>query len=151
MAKNKKPAKRYNPLKFNNRPSRIMPDEAFRTFQPVRLAVSMLRSGEVPVDRGYPVMKDWMGDWVRMDVALEGWANCWDRLFGAIDCSALRKLAKKLENGVLLNESELDDVDRLLDLQQAAFVRMDSSVVLDKMRTEEIAIELDSLGLREAA
>ena len=150
MAKNKKPAKRYNPLKFANRPSRVMPDEAFRIFQPVRDALNALR-GEVMVHRGYPVMLDWQGQYSRIDIVLVGWADCWDALFGALDNSPVRRLAKKLEAGMMIEESELEEVERLIDVQQGKFVGMDVKGVGSKMRTQEIAIHMDELGLREAA
>lgn len=150
MAGNKRPKKRYNPRKHAMRPTFVSVDEAYRIFDPVRSILAILR-GEVETINGYPVMKDWEGTYSRVDYALIGWAECWDRLFGTTDNEPIRRLAAKLANGVPVFEEDLLAVDAILDVQQRAMVRMRVEDVTSSMTTQQIAVELETLGLREAA
>lgn len=150
MAGNKKPKKRYNPRKYAMHPTFVSVDEAYRIFEPVRSMLSVLR-GEVETINGYPVMKDWDGTYSRVDYALIGWAECWDRLFGTTNNEPIRRLAARLGNGVPVFEEDLLAVEAILDVQQKAMVRMRVDEVQSKMTTQQIAVELETLGLREAA
>lgn len=150
MAGNKRPKKRYNPLKHANRPTFVSVDEAYRIFDPVRKLLSALR-GEVETINGYPVSMDWDGRYARIDFMLISWSECWDKLFKTESNTPLRRLAAKLANGVPLFESDLDDAEAVLDVQQSAMVRMRASDVASSMTTQQIAIQLENLGLLEAA
>ena len=151
MPKSASPRRRYNPHKLRsmvtNRP-RL--DEQHRVFLPVVKSLEALR-GEVETMRGYPVFLDWTGEYSRIDQALRGWVDCWERFGTGIDLEPLRKLAKKLEAGIPITEDELDSADRVVAQQQAVFIRMPVEFIKHHTTTELVAIEADRLGLREAA
>lgn len=111
---------------------------------PVRAALAELRSGEVHSIRGYAVQQDRKdGSWVRIDWAINGFVALVKRLDQA--------LAKKLDAGVVLMESEIEAAQQELKAQCEAFFRASRERLIDVARTEQINIELESLGLKEAA
>ena len=153
MSRSQKPRKKYRPgriaLGITNTP-RI--DEVVRIFHPIRETFAQLRRGEIEAIKGYPVFSDWQGEWSRIDQALLGWVSCWQRLAPALDQSALRKLHLSLEHGIPLTIAQIDAAERVLDQQQAIFLRTPVEKIMSITKTELLAIEFEAAGLlKEAA
>lgn len=156
MAKNKKPRRKYNPMRIihtgKNLPTLA---DMYQLFTPIYKTLDDLASGEVASARGVPVML-FDGVWAEIHEAMLGWACCWQRICDdqgvQYDPTPLNRMAKKLENGVLL---ELEDIERaraVIDLTKAVFLRTPAHVLKQHSITEQIAIEFEKRDLiKEAA
>lgn len=134
--------------KANNRISRR---EAAIIIDPIRRSLMMAKTGEVDSINGYPHMIDWRGQWSRIDEALEGWVDCWTRFQSGIDLGPLERLRKKLTNGVMLTLEEIDAALGTLRQQEKALTRLPKDFIRRQTDTELINIELEQLGIKEAA
>lgn len=123
------------------------------TFRPILEVIRQLRAGEVDSVRGRPVARDWLGDWMEIAPAMEGWADCWERIARhealPIDHAAIRKVAKCLANGVPLMPEQVEACARAVQACYDAYLVLPKSVLVAHIRTEQIAIELSAM--REAA
>lgn len=83
--------------------------------------------------------------------ALIGWACCWDRVCKdqgvAFDSGPLRKLAKKLENGVMLEETDIEQARANIEFTRQVFRKTPASVLKQHSITEQIAIEFEKRDL----
>jgi len=155
MPKSKKPRKAYRPdrPKSANRLPTIFEMKAL--FDPIFKTMSDLASGEVEHDKGIPIML-FDGEWAAIHSAMIGWACCWQRICVAqrvgFDFSPLLKLAKKLENGVML---EIDDIKKAkanIEFTRQMFLRTPAYILRQHSVTEQIAIEFEKRNLiKEAA
>ena len=119
---------------------------------PVRAALAELRSGEVHSIRGYAVQRDRKdGSWVRIDWAINGFVALVRRLDPDLPTRAMESIAKKLDAGVVLTAAEIEAAQQELKAQCEAFFRASRERLIDVARTEQINIELESLGIKEAA
>ena len=110
-----------------------------------------LRNDEAIAYRGYVVFEDWKGELSRTDQALAGWVDCWERFNSGLDLTPQSRLSKKLANGIALTIAEIDEALALLNRQEKALAKMPRDFVRDQTNTELINIELELLGLKEAA
>ncbi len=155
MAKNKKPRKPYRPelrKSIDRLPSLL---EMHALFAPIFATLDELSSGEVMHEKGIPVML-FDGELAAIHAAMIGWACCWDRICKdrgvAYDSSPLRKLSKKLENGVMLEKTDIEQVRANIELTRQVFMRTPASVLKQHSITEQIAIEFEKRDLiKEAA
>jgi len=67
------------------------------------------------------------------------------------DISAIRKLSKKLENGVLLQAAEVQSGLALLKQCEDRLIKFQRFELIDAANTEMVNIELERLGLKVAA
>ncbi len=156
MAKSKKPRRKYNPMRYI-RADKNLPTLAdmYQLFDPIYKTLDDLASGEVVSVRGIPVML-FDGVWAEIHEAMMGWAACWQRICDdqsvQYDPAPINRMAKKLENGVLL---ELEDIERaraVIDLTKAVFLRTPAHILKKHSITEQIAIEFEKRDLiKEAA
>jgi len=155
MPRNKKPRKAFRPDRrpaIDRLPSLL---EMHALFTPIFNTLDELASGEVMHEKGIPVML-FEGELAEIHAALIGWACCWDRICKdrgvAYDSSPLRKLAKKLENGVMLEETDINQARASVELTRQVFMRTPASVLKQHSITEQIAIEFERRDLiKEAA
>jgi hypothetical protein len=155
MAKNKKPRRPYRPelrKSIDRLPSLL---EMHALFAPIFATLDELASGEVMHEKGIPVML-FDGALCAIHSAMIGWACCWDRICKdrgvAYDSGPLRKLAKKLENGVMLEEADIEQARSNIELTRQVFMRTPASVLKQHSITEQIAIEFEKRDLiKEAA
>lgn len=155
MPKSKKPRKAYRPggRTVNNRCPSLL--EMHALFSPIFKTLDDLASGEVEHDKGIPIMI-FDGEWAAIHAAMIGWACCWDRICADqgidYDSEPLRKLARKLENGVML---ELQDIERAranIELTRQVFRKTPAHILRKHSLTEQIAIEFEKRDLiKEAA
>lgn len=155
MAKSQKPRKAYRPggrVVENRLPSLI---EMYRLFTPIFQTLDDLASGEVRHEKGIPIML-FDGVWCAIHSAMIGWACCWQRICDdqGIEYSSapLMKMAKKLENGVLLEVSDIEQARANIELTRQVFRRTPAHVLKRHSVTEQIAIEFEKRNLiKEAA
>lgn len=155
MPKSKKPRRPYRPDRQLNKdrvPSLL---EMHALFTPIFNTLRELESGEVEHDKGMPIML-FDGEWCAIHSAMIGWACCWERICSAqgvtYDAAPLRKLAKKLENGVMLEESDIEQAKANIEFTRQVFRRTPASVLKRHSVTEQIAIEFEKWNLiKEAA
>lgn len=154
MPKSKKPRKAYRPerRKLIERLPSIFEMKAL--FDPIFKTMADLASGEVEHEKGIPIML-FDGEWAAIHSAMIGWACCWDRICRDqgvdFDSSPLRKLSKKLENGVMLEVSDIEQARANIELTRQVFMRTPASVLKQHSITEQIAIEFEKRDLIKVA
>lgn len=120
---------------------------------PIRKAMAELRTGEVDSYRGYAITRiHWADDdFARIDHAINGFDALISRLLPDFDLSPFRKISKKLANGILLQISEVDSCVALLRVVEDKLIHFRRTELVDAANTEMINIELERLGIKEAA
>lgn len=155
MPRSSKPRRQYNPARNRVVVNKPRLDSALRVFEPVFAAFDQLATGEIETVRGVPVFKDWSGEWCELAPAIDGWADCWDRIIRdrslPIDTAPLRRIAKRLANGVPLVEEDVTSARAVIDATWQAYIRLPVEITRSHAQTEEIAIAFDRMGIREAA
>lgn len=155
MAKNKKPRRKYNPLR-RIRADKNLPTLAdmYQLFDPIYKTLDDLASGEVVSVRGIPVML-FDGVWAEIHEAMIGWACCWQRICNdqriAYDPAPLMKMARKLENGVLLEPEDIERARDCIELTRKVFMKTPAHVLKHHSVTEQIAIEFERRNLIQEA
>ena len=111
--------------------------------------------GIVSLWRGKPIFKDFYNEWCELAPAMNGWADCWERISRNqgidINLEPLRKLARKLDYGTPLTEDDVSSGRAVIDATRSAFVSLPVEVTRAHAVTEQIQIEVDRLNLKEAA
>lgn len=119
---------------------------------PMRKAFKEMRAGEVEAIRGFPVTRlDATDEYARVDWAINGFAAVIERLAPDLDTRPLYTVSNRLANGTPLT---IADVDRCLALLTAAediLIKTPRARIRDAVLAEQICIELEQLGLKEAA
>lgn len=127
--------------------------EAYRTFAPVYDLLRDLARGEANAVHGRVVLLDWEQEYCEAATALDGWVSCWERISDGegldIDLAPLAQLQRYLSSGVLLTPELIDRAKISTDACYAAYRRIPRECLQSYSRTELIAIELDTLGLRD--
>lgn len=119
---------------------------------PIRNALAQIRSGSVDAIRGYPVTRLHTGDdYARIDWCINGFVALIDRLIPSLDTAPMRRLAKKLELGTPLHMADVDACTGLLHGVESALIKMPRQTLIDAALVEQINIELERLGVKEAA
>lgn len=153
MPVSRKPRKRHNVFKTArpplDRPPHIF--QAYRTFDPIYRLLDTLRQGEIDSQQGKALMDDWDGERMEVGPALDGWICCWQRIIDGqqlvIDLAPLRQLHRYLIHDILLTVDLIDAAQLVTDHCYRAYCSLPREVVISYSKTEQIAIELDSLGL----
>ena len=126
--------------------------EARAWLAPVRQAFAQMLQGEADAIRGYAVTRlHHKDDWARTDHCIAGFRCLIHRLMPDLDMGGLQRVEKKLANGVLLTHAELEDCMRLFRTVEDRLLSHIKHDVLEAARTEQIAIELETLGLIQEA
>jgi hypothetical protein len=119
---------------------------------PIRDAIAEMRTGEVDAIRGYAVTRLHTGDdYARVDWCINGFIALIERLMPDVDLSALEMLSKRLDNGIPLTLELLDSCAAVLNTVETRLIHIPRQVLLDAALAEQVVIEIDRLGLREAA
>lgn len=125
-----------------------------KAFASIDGLLSSLEQGEVDVESGVPVMRDWDGGWCEIAPALHGWCDCWERIAArmgtALDLGHLRRLANRLASGMLLNLSDVDRARSITNRCRALYLACPPALREAAVLDERIAIALDEAGLRAA-
>lgn len=120
---------------------------------PIRKALAEIRTGEVDAYRGYPITRIHHADndFARVDHAINGFLALIMRLEPDYNVTPLQRLSKKLENGVLLSLDEVTECGVLLNDIEDKLLTFTRAQLKDAADIEMVAIELERLGLKEAA
>lgn len=120
--------------------------------RPIRAAFSQVLTGEVDAINGYAVTRLHDGDdYARLEYCIAGFRALIDRLLPDYDTAPLRKIEARLANGVPLERSSVEACLTLLKQVESALLRFTAPQVKDAVLAEQIVIELEQLGLKEAA
>lgn len=156
MPRSHQPRKRHNTRKTAvqdlTKPPHI--HQAYTTFAPIYALVNELRTGEISAADGLPIMSIWGGDQCEVCPAIEGWISCWERIVEGeglpIDIEPLRALYQHLLADELLTPEMIDAAEKVTDQCYRAYCRIPRERTISYTKTEQIAIKLDEMGLREA-
>ena len=119
---------------------------------PMRAALRAMRAGEVDAVRGYPVTRmNQRDDYVRIDFCIAGFRGLIERLEIAVDLTALATIEKRLAAGVLFTVASIDHALASLRQVEDALITFSPAAVKTVVLTEQVSIELESLGIKEAA
>lgn len=126
--------------------------EARAWLAPVRQAFGQMLQGEADAIRGYAVTRlHHKDDWARTDHCIAGFRCLIHRLMPDLDMTALARVEKKLAAGVLLTHPELEACMALFRTVEDRLLQHIKRDVLEAATTEQIAIELETLGLIQEA
>lgn len=134
------------------RQRRVTRAEARAWLRPIRDAFGQMMQGEVDAIHGYPVTRLHHGDdYARVDYCIAGFRALMSRLLPGTDTTPLERVEKRLAHGVPLTHAELEACMRLFREVETQLLRFTRQQLMDAATTEQIAIELEALGLKEAA
>lgn len=120
---------------------------------PIRKAFVEMLSGEVDSHRGYAITRIHYADndFARIDHAANGFIALIERLMPDFDVTPIRKISKKLETGIMLEAGEVHAALALLKRCEDRLIKFKRRELSDAANTEMIAIELERMGIKEAA
>jgi hypothetical protein len=120
--------------------------------RPMRSCFHQMLSGHVDSIQGYAVTRLHSGDdYVRIDYCIAGTRALLARLLPAIDTAPLARIERKLAAGVVLCPAELQHALATLNQTEDALIGLPVASVKSAVLTEQIGIELEQAGLKEAA
>lgn len=131
---------------------RITRRQARSWLSPMRSCLRQMLSGEVDAINGYPVTRlHHNDDYARVDFCIAGFRALLDRLCPEIGTGPMARLEKRLAHGVPVTAWEIEQALAVCTLAESALLRYPVAVVKAAVMTEQIVIELESLGLKDAA
>lgn len=138
------------------RPNVPMLHEIERVFAPIDRFIAELRSGEVTCDStGTVIFKDAEGHWYEAQPAILGFAEVWDKLAQKwalqIDTATLYQLVNRLKYNMPIDPPFVDQLQTSIDGIREAYRRMDVFETKKVVRTEEIRIKFEELGVIDAS
>jgi hypothetical protein len=151
MPANRKPRRPYRPR------ASVYPDlhDVGLIFRPIHDMFDQLRTGEVDAVRGKPIFTDWQGGLCEIAPALDGWADCWARIAAGegltLPLDATRRLVKRLLFDVPMTPEDVQAAYAEIFACQRACMKITRAKMGDYMRVEQVAIELDRIGVPRAA
>lgn len=119
---------------------------------PIRKAMIELQTGYVDAYKGYAITRiHWSDDdFARIDYCINGFVCLIDRLCPEISTDPMKRISKKLANGVLLVPAEIDSALVLLKQVENRLIDFRREVLIDAANTEITRIEFERLGLAAA-
>lgn len=132
---------------------RITRRQAQTWLSPIRKSLRQIaETGEVDSVQGYAVTRLHTGDdYARIDYCIAGFRALMGRLWPELDCNPLEKIEKRLAAGIHLEQGDLISAFRLLNDVEKKLMKRTVREVKDAVLAEQIAIELEGLGLKAAA
>ena len=119
---------------------------------PMRRCFAEMRQGEVDSIRGYAVTRlHASDDYARVDFCIAGFRALLDRLLPEIDTAPLALVERRLAAGTPLTVAQIDAALALLRICEDSLLRFSREDVKAAVLVEQCVIELDALGIREAA
>ena len=118
---------------------------------PVRRAFADMKTGEVDSIDGYPVTRlHAEDDYVRTDFCLAGFVGLISRVLPEVDLSPVLRVQQSLTDNDPLTVPDIDSALRLLTAITKPLMRLPWSDVISAVRTEQLSIEFDQIGLVNA-
>lgn len=122
-----------------------------RTFGPLYSLSGEILDNAVSAIKGQPVIHAW-GHWMDASDTLISFAGCFRRIAPtAQHIDVIDTVAKRLKHGTPITKSEADGLVMALRKCEAIYRCTPLSVLREAIMTEQIAIELDALGLMKEA
>lgn len=117
--------------------------------EPMRKAFREMKSGFVDSHRGYAVTRIHHADTdiARVDWCINGFTSMLSRIAPDLDTSALDRVSRKLEAGVLLTVAEIDACFVVLSHAEDRIITFSRSQIKDAATTEMIHIDFQRMGL----
>lgn len=121
--------------------------------EPIRKAFREIQTGEVDSHRGYAITRiHWADeDFARVDHCINGFGALIKRLMPEFDVSALDRVSRKVTNGVLLTHEEVEACFSAINRCEDRLIEFTRDQLIDAARTEQVNIELERMGLKDAA
>lgn len=130
--------------------SRVTRREIRAWLEPMRRCFAEMRTGDVDSIRGYAVTRlHHADDYARIDYCIAGFRGLIARLIPCMDCGPLEVVEKRLASGVHLTIAEIDAAFGVLKLAEDSLISFDRDAIKSAVLTEQVAIEVDSLGIRD--
>lgn len=132
---------------------RITRRQAQSWLSPMRAAMRQIAdTGEAETVQGYAVTRLHSGDdYARVDFCIAGFRALMARLWPDLDCAPLHKLEKRFAAGVLIERDDLVAAFRLLNDVEKRLMKKTVKEVKAAVLAEQIIIEMEALGIKEAA
>lgn len=132
---------------------RITRRQAKSWLSPMRRALRQIaETGEADTVQGYAVTRLHGGDdYARLDFCIAGFRALMARLWPELDCTPLIKLEKRFAAGVLIERDDLVAAFRLLNDVEKRLMKRTVREVKAAVLAEQIVIELEQAGIKEAA
>ena len=119
---------------------------------PMRRCFQEMRSGYSTAARGYAVTRLNDGDdWVRVDFCIAGFRALIGRLFPDLATHHMERIEKRLTNGVLVSQSDLDGAMREIRAAENLLITVTREELKSAVLTEQINIEMEASMSQEAA
>lgn len=127
--------------------------EAQAWLHPIRAAFAQMLAGEADAIRGFAVTRLHSGDdYARTDQCIAGFRCLLRRLMPDLDASPLLQVEIKLRRRQMLQPEELLACIPLFKTAEDRLIKCIKADVLAAAQTEQIAIEMEAMGLiKEAA
>jgi hypothetical protein len=124
--------------------------QAIAWLRPIRDCFRSIKTeGEVETVGGYAVSRlHENDDYARTDHCIAGFRGLIGRLFPEISVEPLRRVEKKLANGVPLTVKEIDECLRTLNVCEDAITGFPVKKMKDAVMAEQISIEFEQLGIK---
>lgn len=155
MPSNKKPRRKYNPARIQNICNKPRLDSVYMLFNPLYTVFDRMEADAIECINGKAVFVAFDGSWCEVAPAMIGWADCWERIGRnegiAFDGEPLRRLANKISYDIPLTQDDLALGRAKIEETRRMFMSLPVSATKRHAQTEQIAIELDRLKLKEAA
>lgn len=155
MPRSTKPRRKYNPAKANRISNKPRLDSVYMLFQPIYTAFERMEADEIECINGKAVFMAFDGSWCEVAPAMIGWADCFERIGRnedmPFDGEPLRRLANKISYDIPLTESDLVLGREKIEETRRMFMALPVSATKRHALTEQIAIEMDRLHIKEAA
>ena len=119
---------------------------------PISKSLNQMMTGEVDAinDRAVTRLAH-NDDWGNTDECINGLLAAMERLFPDIDLSPLRWVSSDLTKGKLMSEKKVLAAKRKVKEIEDRLIRCSWKQVIDAVDTTRIEIELERLGIKEAA
>lgn len=132
---------------------RITRRQAQTWLSPIRKSLRKIaETGEADSVQGYAVTRlHRSDDYARIDYCIADFRALMGRLWPELDCNPLEKIEKRLAAGIHLEQGDLISAFRLLNDVEKKLMKRTVREVKDAVLAEQIAIELEGLGLKAAA
>lgn len=132
---------------------RITRRQAQSWLSPMRAALRQIAdTGEAETVQGYAVTRLHHGDdYARVDFCIAGFRALMARLWPELDSAPLHKLEKRFAAGVLIERADLVAAFKLLNDVEKRLMKKTVREVKSAVLAEQIVIEMEALGIKEAA
>jgi len=140
---------------FPRHPQYASAFDMLRAFAPIDRLLDDISAGEVLFAGADPVMYGYDGEYDEVVPSLLTWTRTLERMADRInvplDLGLIRRIGKRLEVGMVIDDTDLVSSRQLLDKARSVYIATPTRHRKAATTEEMIDIELEVLGLKEAA